>query len=118
LVGRQEGVGKVGPGNERGEIKNRIGSRRRELGEAAEEQSEDQHVETGWRMTQENADGGLFCSDLDVAPDEEIEEFAVGPDFAEAKLEEAAGRFDATVRSGAEGDGGWRRGGHAVAQNS
>jgi len=39
----------------------------------------------------EDADGGLFVADLDVAPDEEVKELAVGPDFAETKLEEAAG---------------------------
>ena len=114
--GRQEGVGEVGPGNERGEIKNGIrqavGGK---LGEAAEEQSEDQHVENGLENDPEDADGGLFVANLDVAPDEKIEELAVGPDFAEAQLEEAAGRLDADG-GGAEreGDGGWRRGGHAV----
>jgi len=42
----------------------------------------------------EDADGSLFVADLDIAPDEEVEELAVGPDFAEAKLEKAAGRLN------------------------
>src|SRR6266404_4606608 len=114
--GRQEGVGKVGPGNERGEIKNGIrqavGGK---FGEAAEEQSENQHVENGLENDPQDADGGLFVADLDVAPDEKIKEFAVSPDFAEAQLEEAAGRFDADGGGREpESDGGWRRGGHAV----
>src|SRR6266404_6058976 len=64
--GRQEGVGEVGPGNEGGEIENGIrqavGGK---LGEAAEEQSEDQHVEKGLENDPEDADGGLFVADLD-----------------------------------------------------
>jgi len=49
----------------------------------------------------EDADGGLFVADLDVAPDEKVEELAVGPDFAQPKLEEAAGRLDANGGGGA-----------------
>jgi hypothetical protein len=93
--GGREGVGKVGPGDERGEIENGIGEAvGRKLGEAAEEKSEDEHVEDGLENDPEDADGGLFVADLYVAPDEEIKELAIGPDFAEAKLEEAAGRLD------------------------
>src|SRR5216684_95754 len=93
--GRERG-GKISPGDERGEvedgIRKTVGG---ELGEAAEEQSEDKHVEDGLQNDPEDTDGGLFVADFDVAPDEEVEEFAVGPDFAEAKLEKAAGRLDA-----------------------
>ena len=64
-----------------------------------------------------DADGGLFVADFDVAPDEEVEEFAVGPDFAEAELEEAAGRLDADGGGSAgmerKGGGGLRDGCHA-----
>ena len=64
-----------------------------------------------------DADGGLFVADLDVAPDEKIKELAVSPDFAEAKLEEAAGRLDANGGGSAgverERDAGWRGCGHA-----
>jgi len=37
----------------------------------------------------------LFVTDLNVTPNEEIEELAVGPDFTEAELEETTGRLDA-----------------------
>src|SRR5882672_10649447 len=114
--GHLEGVGEVGPGNESGEIKNGIGKAvGGQLGETAEEESEDEHVEKRLENDPEDADGGLFVADLDVAPDEEIKEFAVGPDFAEAKLEKAAGRLDADG-GGTEREGGvgWRGGGHAV----
>src|SRR6266404_3359932 len=114
--GRQEGVGKVGPGNERGEIKDGIrqtvGGK---FGEAAEEQSENQHVENGLENDPQDADGGLFVADLDVAPDEEIEQLAIGPHFAETKLEEAARRLDADGGGRErESNVGWRSGGHAI----
>src|SRR6266446_1532313 len=57
----------------------------------------------------------LFVADHDVAPDEKIKELAVGPDFAEAKLEEAARRFDADgAGRERESNVGWRSGGHAI----
>src|SRR5882724_13286804 len=118
--GHLEGVGEVGPGNERGEIENGIGEAvGGELGETAEEKSEDEHVEKRLENDPEDADGGLFVADLDVAPDEEIEELAVSPDFAEAKLEKAAGRLDADG-GGTEREGGvgWRGGGHAVREKA
>jgi hypothetical protein len=88
--------GEVGPGDERREIKNGIGEAiGRELGETAEEKSEDAHGHERLENDPGDADNGLLVADLDVAPDKEIEEFTVGPDFAEAKLEEAAGRLDA-----------------------
>jgi hypothetical protein len=43
----------------------------------------------------------LLVSDLDVAPDKEVKEFTIGPDFAEAKLEETTGRLDAKSDRGA-----------------
>ena len=102
LVVSLEGVGEVGPGDESGEIENGIGEAvGGELGEAAEEKSEDEHGEDGLENDPEDADGGLFVADFDVAPDEEVEELAVGPDFAEAELEEAAGRLDANGGGGA-----------------
>src|SRR6266436_7322233 len=101
VSGHLEGVGEIGPGNERGKIKDGIGEAvGGELGEAAEEYVEDQHVQNGLENDPENADGGLFVADLDVAPDEKIKEFAVGPDFAEAELEKAARRLDANGRGG------------------
>jgi hypothetical protein len=65
----------------------------------------------------EDADGGLFVADFYVAPDEKIEELAVGPDFAEAEFEKAAGRFNANGGGGArverESWRGLREGSHA-----
>src|SRR6266571_3737085 len=102
VSGGLEGVGEVGPRDERGEVEDGVGQAvGGELGEAAKEKSEDEHVEDGLENDPEDADGGLFVADLDVAPDEEIKEFAVSPDFAEAKLEEAAGRLNADGGGGA-----------------
>src|SRR2546425_641136 len=116
--GHLEGGGEVGPGDEGGEIENGIREAvGGELGEAAEEESEDEHGEDGLQNDPEDADGGLFVADLDVAPNEKVEEFAVGPDFAEAKLEEATGRLDSNGGGGAgverESGAGLREGGHA-----
>ena len=70
----------------------------------------------------ENADGGLFVADFDVAPDEKVEKFAIGPDFAEAQLEKAAGRLDANSGRGdgmeRECGGRWRDGSHAFANEN
>ena len=71
----------------------------------------------------EDADGGLLVADLDVAPDEEVKQLAVGPDFAEAKLEEAAGRLNTNGGGGAgverESNAGFRERGHAcLSENS
>src|SRR5712692_7256285 len=107
-----EGGGEVGPGDERGEIEDGVGQAvGRELRKAAEEKSEDEHVEDGLKDNPEDADGGLFVADFDVAPHEEIQQLAVSPHFAKAQLEEAAGRLDADGGGGAgmerEGSG-WR----------
>jgi hypothetical protein len=103
IRGGRERVGEVGPGDQRGEIEDRIGQAvGRKLGEAAEEQSEDEHVEDGLQDHPHDANSSLFVTDLNVAPDEEVEELAVGPDFAEAELEEAAGRLDAKSGRGAK----------------
>ena len=110
--GGLERVGKVGPGDERGEVEDGVGQAvGGELGEAAEEKSEDEHVEDGLENDPEDADGGLFVAYLDVAPDEEIEELAISPYFAEANLEEAAGRLNADGGGGAGMErerSGWR----------
>src|SRR5437762_4099149 len=100
--GGSERRGEIRPGDERGKIENGIGQAvGGELGEASEEESEDEHVENGLQDDPEDANGGLFVADFDVAPDEEVKQFAVGPDFAEAQLEEAAGRLNADGGGGA-----------------
>ncbi len=121
--GHLQGVGEVGPGDESGEIKDGIGEAvRGELGEAAEKEGEDEHVEDGLENDPKDADDGLFVADFDVAPDEEVEKLAVGPDFAEAKLEKAAGRLDANGGGGAgmqrQSGCGWRDGGHACSNET
>jgi hypothetical protein len=51
----------------------------------------------------------LLVADLDVAPNEKVEELAVGPDFAEAQLEEAARRLNSNGGSaGGERESGGR----------
>src|SRR6267143_6580109 len=76
--GHLEGVGEIGPGNERGEIEDGIreavGGK---FGEAAEKEREYQHVEDGLQDNPQDADGGLLVADLDVAPDEKVKELAV-----------------------------------------
>jgi hypothetical protein len=90
-----QGVVEIHPGDESGEIKNGIREAfRGKFGEAAEEKSEDQHGEKRLKDDPENSDGGLFIADFNVAPDEEIKEFAIGPELGEAEVEEAAGRSD------------------------
>ena len=88
--------------DERGKVKNGIREAvGEESGEFPEEESEAKHVEDGLQDDPEDADGGLFIADFDVAPDEEIEQLAVGPDLAEAQLKKVAGRFNANGRGGA-----------------
>src|SRR5713101_3581978 len=100
--GHLQGVGEISPGDKRGKIENGIREALGgELGEASEEKSKDEHGKDGLENDPEDTDGGLLVADLDVAPDEKVEELAVGPDFAEAKLEEAAGRLDANGGGGA-----------------
>src|SRR5215472_16490628 len=111
--GRSEGRSEIGPGNKRGEIKNGIRKAvGRKFGEAPEEKSENEHVEDWLQDDPEDADGSLLVADLDVAPNKEIEQLAVGPDFTQAQLKEAAGRLDADGSGGAgarcKGSGLWR----------
>src|SRR6266852_978030 len=113
--GHLEGIGEIGPGDESGEVEDGIGEAVvGELGEAAEEESEDEHVEDGLENDPEDADGGLLVADFDVAPDGEVEELAVGPNFAEAKLEKAAGRLNANGGGRERESDVGRSGGHAI----
>src|SRR6267143_5959544 len=122
--GHLEGVGEIGPGDESGEVEDGIGEAvGGELGEAAKKESEDEHVENGLQDDPEDADGGLLVADLDIAPDEEVKQLAVCPDFAEAKIEEAAGRLNTNGGGGArverESDAGFRERGHTcLSKNS
>ncbi len=101
VSGGRERVGEVGPGDQRSEVENGIREAvRGELSETAEEKSENEHVEDGLQDDPEDTDGGLLVADLNVSPDEEVEELAVGPDLAETKLEEAARRLNADRRGG------------------
>src|SRR6266567_3267536 len=94
--GGLEGVGEISPRNERRKIENGIREAlRRQLREAAEEKSENQHGKNGLENNPENANGCLLVADFHVAPHEKIKELAVGPHFVETKLEEAPRRLDA-----------------------
>jgi hypothetical protein len=107
--GHLECVDEVGPGDKSGEIENwirkAVGG---EFGEAAEEKSEYEHIEDGLENNADDADGGLLVADFNVAPDEKVEELAVGPNFAEAKLYEAVGRLDSN--GGGDTRGEWQSG--------
>ena len=100
-----EGGGEVGPGNKRREIENWIGQTvGGKLGQAAEEKSENTHGHERLEDNPSDADDGLFVADFNVAPDEEVEELAVSPDFGEAKLEKAARGLNANSGGGARVD--------------
>ncbi len=116
VSGLLEGVIEIHPGNERGKIENGIRQALRgELGEAAEEKSEDQHGEQRLKDDPKDANGGLFIADFDVAPDEEIKKLAISPQFGEAEVEKTARRRDASddgsgvARSGRDRGSGRRR---------
>ena len=68
-----ERAGKIGPGNQRGEIEDRIRQPLRgQLSQPAEENCEDAHGHERLNNYPEDADEGLLVAYLDVAPDEEI----------------------------------------------
>ena len=94
--GSLEGSGEVSPRDEGSEIENGIGEAERgEFGEAPEEQSENEHGEERLEDNPGDANGRLLVADLDVAPNEEEEEFAILPKFSEAQLEPGARGLDA-----------------------
>src|SRR5262249_32026661 len=91
-----QGGGEIDPGDERGKVEDGIGKASgRKLGETSEEKSEHDHGEKRLKHDPGDADDGLLVADFDVAPDEEVEELAVAPKLAEAKLESRGGRLDA-----------------------
>jgi hypothetical protein len=103
--GGEKSAGEIDPRNERSEIKNGIWKAGGwQLGEASEEECEGDHAEQRLENDSEDADGGPLVADFYVAPDEEVEEFAVAPELGEAELEGGAGRLDAD-----DGWGRWKR---------
>ena len=90
-----ERAGKISPGNQRGEIEDRIRQPLgRQLSQPAEENCEDAHGHERLDNDPEDADDGLLVTYLDVAPDEEIKEFAIGPEFAQVEIKQAARRLN------------------------
>jgi len=111
--GGEESAGKINPRNEGGEIKNRIRKACGwKLGEAPEEKCENDHAEKRLENDPKDADGRLLVTNFYVAPNEEVEEFAVTPKLGEAEFERGAGRLDADDGGGrGKRKSGRRRGG-------
>jgi hypothetical protein len=70
------------------------GARRREFGNAAEDDGEYDGGEERPDDSPGDADDGLFVSDKDVAPGEEVEQLAVAPEVAPVVLLGAAGFYE------------------------
>jgi len=64
----------------------------------------------------------LLVSNLNVAPDKEVEELAVGPNFVESKFEKTTGRLDAKSDGGTgverKSSGFWQCGTRSHAQKN
>ena len=96
IGGGQECSRKIRPGHKGGKTEDGIGqARRREFGEFAKKDVGHNHGQQGLQDHPEHADRGLFVADFDVAPDEEIQQFAVVPQLFQAQVEPAARRLDA-----------------------
>src|SRR5262249_6923888 len=80
--GLAESLGEEGPGDERCEgeyrIRHAIGG---DLGEPTEEDTEDDHGHKGLNDGPGSPEHGLLVPNLDVAPDEEVQQLPVGPQF-------------------------------------
>ena len=71
------------PRQHRGEDHDRVGDAiRGELGDAAKDESENNHREQRTQHRPENADDGLFVAHEHVAPGEEVKELAVTKEIA------------------------------------
>jgi hypothetical protein len=64
------------------------------VNQPAEEDREDEKHHDGLEENPCDAEGGLFVTNLQVSPDEEPQEFAVGPDLSCSKGGEPAPRLD------------------------
>ena len=92
LGGRADGVGEKGPGQKAGKDKQRVGDGRIRLGcHPRQEQREHRHGRQRLQDGPGGAENRLLVTDLDVAPDEEIQQFPVAPQFA--KIDEVPAPF-------------------------
>src|SRR5882724_6150964 len=80
-------VGKKRPGNQTGISKERIGNIvRRNPRDASKNHGEQKHRKQRLNNRPGYAQRGLLIAKFDVAPGEKVEEFAIAPNFREAKL--------------------------------
>ena len=84
IRGLAQNAGNEKPRQHPGENQDRIGHRAvaRKLGELAENDREDRHGQSRPHNRPDDADHGLLVTHRDVAPREDGEEFAIGPDIA------------------------------------
>ncbi len=88
-------AGKVHPGKQGAVVKDGIRQPVRiHLGQFAEEKAEHHHGHEGLNHRPGRADGGLLVANLDVAPDEEIEQLARRPKLLEIDVQPPARRSD------------------------
>ena len=97
-------MGEEGPGHQRGESENWIRNAvRRDLGEPAEEKTEDYHREKRLNDGPGGAQRRLFVPDLYVAPDEEVQKLAVLPQFTQLQRYPSMRRLNAKDRQVSSG---------------
>src|SRR5262249_15284713 len=87
--------GEVHPGDQRGVSEDRVGQAfGRYASQAAEEDAEDDHRHEWLDHRPGRADRGLLIADLEIAPDEEVEQLAVLPELTQVETNPAAGWAD------------------------
>ena len=96
VAGLGEGVGKQLPGEQPDQHEQGIGlAVGGQVAEFAEEDGEDGHGGERLNDGPGDAEGGLFVAELDVAEGQEVEQFAVAPEFREVEGAPAAAGTDA-----------------------
>ena len=91
--------GKIRPGEQSGEIEDGVrDAAGRDLGQTAEEKCENQHGHQRLEDGPSGPDRGLLVAKLDVAPDEEIGQFAELPQLAKIQLQPTFRRGDVSYR--------------------
>ena len=98
------------PRHERGVGEERVGNAvRRHMREASEEEREHDHREQRLEHRPSDPEHGLLVADLEVAPDEEVQQLAIGDDLTQPQSHPAAGRLDAQRVRTYRRVGHWRR---------
>ncbi len=82
-----QAIGEKGPGDQGGVAEDRVGHAvGGHLGQAAEEDAEDDHGEKGLQDSPAGAQHGLLVADLDITPGQEVGQVAVLPEIAQVEL--------------------------------